>query len=106
MLLELMGHDARSAYDGRAAIRIAEEFRPELVLLDIGMPGMNGYEVAGRLRASDATRDATLVAVTGWGQADDRQRSRDAGFDHHLVKPAEPSALTALLAACGKKSDA
>jgi CheY-like chemotaxis protein len=103
MLLELMGHDARTAYNGPAALRVAHEMRPQLVLLDIGMPGMNGYQVAARLRASEETRDAVLVAVTGWGQAEDRQRSHDAGFDHHLVKPAEPAMLSVLLAECGKK---
>ena len=97
MLLKLAGQEVRVAYDGPAAIRHATEFRPELVLLDIGMPGMDGYEVCRRLRQELALDKATVVALTGWGQDDDRRRSHEAGFDHHIVKPVEPSALQRLL---------
>jgi CheY-like chemotaxis protein len=74
------------------------EFHPRVVFLDIGMPGKDGYQVARELRAQDATRDAILVALTGWGAQEDRARSRDAGFDHHLTKPAGLAAVDSLLA--------
>jgi PAS domain S-box-containing protein len=96
--LGLMGHDARTAHDGPQALATAQEHRPELIFLDIGMPGMNGYEVARRLRQQPETRDVTLIAVTGWGQDEDRRQSREAGFDQHLVKPLEPRSLETLLA--------
>ncbi len=97
MLLKLAGQEVRVAYDGPAALRQATEFRPELVLLDIGMPGMDGYEVCRRLREESGLGQAILVALTGWGQDEDRRRSHEAGFDHHIVKPVEPSALQRLL---------
>jgi CheY-like chemotaxis protein len=97
MLLKLAGQEVRVAYDGPAALRQALDFRPELVLLDIGMPGMDGYEVCRRLRRESAVARATVVALTGWGQDEDRRRSHEAGFDHHIVKPVEPSALQRLL---------
>ena len=93
MLLKLAGQEVRVAYDGPAALRQAIDFRPDLVLLDIGMPGMDGYEVCRRLRREVRLGKTTLVALTGWGQDEDRRRSHDAGFDHHIVKPVEPSAL-------------
>ncbi|MBN3760044.1 response regulator [Burkholderia sp. Ac-20365] len=88
ILLEMLGHDVRVMYDGTAAIAAASEFRPEVVLLDIGLPGVDGYQVARALRAAPTTAGALLIALTGYGQDSDRQRTRDAGFDHHLVKPA------------------
>jgi CheY-like chemotaxis protein len=97
-LLELSGHETRVANDGEAAVRAAHEFRPEIVFLDIGMPGKDGYEVARELRDSADTRDVVLVALTGWGAKDDRARSRQAGFDHHLTKPAGLAAVDGLLA--------
>ncbi len=97
MLLELWGHDARCAFDGREALDLAEDFEPEVVLLDIGLPGMSGYELAARLRASEALRQVTLIAVTGYGQEEDRRQVRAAGFDHHLVKPVDPDALERLM---------
>jgi two-component system CheB/CheR fusion protein len=96
--LGLMGHDARTAHDGPQALAVAQEYRPDLIFLDIGMPGMNGYEVARRLRQQPETRDVMLIAMTGWGQDEDRRQSREAGFDQHLVKPLEPKALEKLLA--------
>jgi PAS domain S-box-containing protein len=96
-LLRRMGHDVRSAGDGEAALMVAADFGPEIVLLDIGMPKMNGYEAARRLRDDPRTRKAVLVAVTGWGQAGDRQAALDAGFDHHLVKPLDRTQLQSLL---------
>ena len=97
-LLELSGHATRVANDGDEAVRIAHEFQPDIVFLDIGMPGKDGYEVARELRASQQTRQAVLVALTGWGAKDDRARSRKAGFDHHLTKPAALEAVDELLA--------
>jgi CheY-like chemotaxis protein len=98
VLLELSGHQTRVANDGESAVRTAHEFRPDVVFLDIGMPGKDGYEVAKELRESAQTRDAVLVALTGWGAKDDRARSRQAGFDHHLTKPAGLAAVDGLLA--------
>ena len=96
--LRLEGFTAEVAFDGEAAIRLAAAIRPDVVLLDIGLPGMSGFEVAHALRALSATKDALLVALSGYGQADDRQRSREAGMDHHLTKPVDPAALHSLFA--------
>ena len=97
-LLDIEGHDARIAHEGDAALRLAAEFGPHVVFLDIGMPGKDGYQVARELRALAGTRDAVLVALTGWGAQEDRARSRSAGFDHHLTKPASLQSVEALLA--------
>jgi len=97
-LLELEGHHTRVAHDGDQALAVARAFRPEIVFLDIGMPGKDGYEVARELRLDPLARDTMLVALTGWGAQDDRARSRAAGFDHHLTKPAGLHAVEALLA--------
>jgi two-component system CheB/CheR fusion protein len=105
-LLELSGYEVRTAFDGRAALVAAGEFRPDAVLLDIGMPGMNGYEVAAHLRADERTRDVVLVALTGWSHEEELRKTAEAGFDHHLVKPVEPGKLHALLTtADGRKRD-
>jgi PAS domain S-box-containing protein len=98
MMLELMGSEVRIAYGGHEALQAVEEFHPHLVLLDIGMPGLNGYDTARRIRAVEAGRDIVLVALTGWGQNEDRRRSHEAGFDDHIVKPIEPAVLEKLLA--------
>jgi PAS domain S-box-containing protein len=97
-LLRLYGMEVCVAHDGGAALDAAREFRPEVVLLDVGMPGMDGLEVARRLRADPQTREAALVAVTGFGQDEDRRKTREAGFDRHLVKPVEPDELRRVLA--------
>ena len=97
MLLEMWGHDVAYAYDGPSALQTAEEWQPEAVFLDIGLPGMDGYEVAERLRELPHAKDAVLIAITGYGQDDDRLRSRRAGIDHHLVKPVAPDALRSLI---------
>ncbi len=102
LLTRIFGQDVCVAHDGPSALRSAEEFRPEVVLLDIGMPGMDGYEVARRLRDRPDSSCATLVALTGWGQESDRQKSRLAGIDHHLVKPVEPETLRDILATSGE----
>ena len=99
LLLELQGHKVQVAHAGQAALRMAAESRPDVILLDIGMPGMNGYEVARQLRAQAAFADTLLVAVTGYGRASDVKQTESAGFDHHLVKPIDYDKLQALLAA-------
>jgi PAS domain S-box-containing protein len=96
VLLQILGHDVRTVYDGPSAIAMAQEFQPQVALLDIGMPVMNGYDVARALRAEP--RPLTIVAVTGWGHEAAKRQARAAGFDHHLVKPVSESALIALLA--------
>ena len=97
-VLRLAGHAADIAHDGLQALALAASFRPEVVIMDIGMPRLNGHEAARRMRQQPWGRDATLVALTGWGSAQDRQRSREAGFDHHLVKPADPQELGRIIA--------
>jgi two-component system CheB/CheR fusion protein len=97
-LLQLEGHDVRTVHDGTAALEAAQKYQPEVILLDIGLPGMNGYEVARQLRQQPAMANVLLVAVTGYGQEDDRRRSKMAGFDYHLVKPLTPNSLEHLLA--------
>ncbi len=97
LLLELNGDQVRVAYEGVSALSVAREFQPHIALLDVGMPRMDGYEIARRLKEDSETRDTILIAVTGWGQAEDRRRSKEAGFDYHLVKPVEPAALERLV---------
>lgn len=98
MLLKVMGNKIRLAHDGEEAVRAASEFHPHVVLLDIGLPKLNGYEACQQIRALPDGKDMTLIAVTGWGQEDDRQRAVEAGFDRHLVKPVEPKVLMEILA--------
>jgi PAS domain S-box-containing protein len=98
MLLEFGGHETHKAHDGIAALEAAERLRPDAVLLDIGLPGLNGYEVCRRIRQTPWGEPITLVALTGWGQDEDRDRSREAGFDAHMVKPVDFDALLKLLA--------
>lgn len=99
MLQGLRGHETRTAHAGPAAIEIAAEFLPEVVLLDIGLPGMDGYEVARKLRAMPELEGAFLVAMTGYGSEEDRAHSKEAGFDEHLVKPADLDVLQGWLQA-------
>jgi CheY-like chemotaxis protein len=96
-ILESLGQEATVVHDGFAALEAAGRLRPEYIFLDIGMPGMNGYDVAQRLRRQPATCDAVIVAITGWGQDKDRERAYDAGFDEHLVKPVDVERLVSLL---------
>jgi CheY-like chemotaxis protein len=97
MLLETFAVETRVAYSGSAALELLDAYRPGVALLDIGLPDMSGHELAAHLRARSELRPLALIALTGWGQADVRRRSREAGFDHHLVKPVAPRALRALL---------
>ncbi|HEX4823561.1 MAG TPA: response regulator [Candidatus Polarisedimenticolaceae bacterium] len=96
-MLELMGNDTRTAYDGLEALVSAAAFRPDLVMLDIGMPRLNGLDTARKIRSEAWGKQVTLVALTGWGQMEDRRRTIEAGFDGHLVKPVEPEKLTEIL---------
>ncbi len=96
-LLQALGLHVAWAADGAEALRQAQAFRPQLVLLDLGLPGMDGYEVARRLRADPRHAGTALVALTGWGAESDRRRSAEAGFGEHLTKPVEPDALRAVL---------
>lgn len=98
MILGLHGHDTRTAHDGLEAVSLAEAFRPDVVLLDLGLPTINGYDTCRRIRLNDWARSSLIIAVTGWGQEDDRRRCREAGFDHFMVKPIGLEALEQVLA--------
>jgi signal transduction histidine kinase/ActR/RegA family two-component response regulator len=98
LLLQMMGNQVQEAHDGLEAVAAAASFRPEIILLDIGLPGLNGYQAARRIREQDGGSGIVLVALTGWGQDEDRRRSKEAGFDHHLTKPVDLADLQALLA--------
>jgi len=104
LMLGMMGHETRTAFDGFDGLEVAAEFRPDVIFLDIGMAKMNGYEMARRLRAQPWGKHVVLIAVTGWGQAEDKRRSAEAGFDHHVVKPADPLALAKLLGSLARTS--
>jgi CheY-like chemotaxis protein len=98
MMLKLMGNDVRTAHDGLTAVEVADSYRPEMILLDIGLPKLNGYDACRRIREQAWSKGLVIVALTGWGQDEDRRRSQEAGFDHHLVKPVEIAMLQQLLA--------
>ena len=104
MLVKAVGHDVQTAHDGPTALQTALDYRPDVVLLDIGLPGMNGDEVAKRMRNEPLLADAVLVALTGYGQEEDRQSSLEAGFDHHLVKPGDFKDVQAILAGALEKA--
>jgi CheY-like chemotaxis protein len=101
MLLECLGANVRVAYDGLSALESLSEFEPEIALVDIGMPGMDGYETARRIRERPQGRELILIALTGWGQEEDRRRTKEVGFDRHLVKPVNDDVLQDLLASPG-----
>jgi PAS domain S-box-containing protein len=103
MMLSLLGHDARTAHDGLEALDAAGSFRPDVILLDLGMPRLNGYDACRRVREQPWGRDVFIVALTGWGQDEHRRRSQEAGFDHHLVKPVEPATLEKLLESVARR---
>jgi PAS domain S-box-containing protein len=102
MMVRKLGNEVRIARDGREATRVASDFRPQVVLMDLGMPVMNGFEAAHYIREQPWGKDILLIALTGWGQEEDKQRAKEAGFDYHLVKPAEPADLRRLLAHGGR----
>jgi CheY-like chemotaxis protein len=93
VFLRLEGHEVRTVSDGPQAVAIAQVFAPQVAVVDIGLPGMSGYEVARRLRLQGAAAPALLIALTGYGQKEDRARSTEAGFDYHFVKPADPRSI-------------
>lgn len=97
-VLQLIGHETRTAHSGPEALETARSFIPDVVFLDIGLPGMNGYEVAERFRREPTLSGALLVAVTGWGSEGNKRQSREAGFDLHLTKPVELTAIEGILA--------
>jgi DNA-binding response OmpR family regulator len=97
ILLSLAGNETQTAFDGLEAMESAATFKPELILLDIGLPKLNGYEVARKIREQPWGKKMVLIALTGWGQEEDRCRSREAGFDHHLTKPIDLGSLKKLL---------
>jgi two-component system CheB/CheR fusion protein len=101
--LQLQGHDVRCAFDGASALAVAQQFDPDLILLDISLPDINGYEVLRRLREQSPAARPFVAAVTGFGQPEDHRRSREAGFDHHLVKPFGPDVLMAVLQSLGPR---
>jgi PAS domain S-box-containing protein len=101
MLLRMLGHEVATANDGASALPVAEQFRPDVAILDIGLPKVNGYELAKQIRENSWARDIVLVALTGWGQEQHRRRSADAGFNHHLTKPVELEVLQQILADAG-----
>ena len=98
LLLEMMGNEVRVTHDGMSAVAADTEFHPDVIFLDIGMAKMNGFDACRSIRAKSREKQPIIVALTGWGQADDKRRSREAGFDHHLVKPLEPQVLERFLA--------
>jgi CheY-like chemotaxis protein/two-component sensor histidine kinase len=104
MMLQMFGHGAKAAYSAQTALKTAAEYAPDCIVLDIGLPDMNGYEVAQHLRQLPQTKDVWLIAMTGYGQDSDRQRSLEAGFDHHLVKPVDPQHLQNLLLTLAKEA--
>jgi CheY-like chemotaxis protein len=102
-VLEFSGHAVRLAFDGASALAVAREFRPEIAFLDLGLPGVNGFELARSLRAEQATRHAVLIALTGWGQDRDREQTRAAGFDVHFVKPVDPAVIAQMVDTLGAR---
>jgi CheY-like chemotaxis protein len=98
MLLRLMGNEVRTVHDGVEAVEEAETFQPDVILLDIGMPRLNGYDAARQIRGQDWSAGTMLVALTGWGQEDDKRRATEAGFDRHFTKPVNPADLEKLIA--------
>ena len=97
LLIGLEGHEVQTAYNGKDALLLAQAFRPEVMLVDLCMPGVDGYQVAQRLKDYPWGRQITLIALTGWGQPEDRQRAQSLGFSHYLVKPASPDEVFALI---------
>jgi CheY-like chemotaxis protein len=104
MLLKTSGHDVRTAHTGPNALEATLDYQPNVVLLDIGLPGLNGYEVAKRIRQQPVLHNIVLVAMTGYGQETDRQLSQESGFDHHLVKPADFGKVQQILATISEKA--
>ena len=102
----MLGNDIHTAYDGQEGVDAAVELRPDVIVLDIGLPKLNGYEACRRIREQPWGKDVVMIAATGWGQRNDRLRANAAGFDHHLVKPVDPQALIDLLHGIQMEKDA
>jgi DNA-binding response OmpR family regulator len=102
-VLRFNGHDVELAFDGSSALALARQYRPEIAFLDLGLPGINGFDLARELRADPTTRQAVLIALTGWGQDKDRERTRTAGFDAHVVKPVDPAVIAQMVDALGER---
>src|SRR5205807_6735590 len=98
MMLRITGNDTRTAYDGEQGVVLAGEFRPDVLLLDIGLPKLDGYAACRRIRGEPWGKGTVIIAVTGWGQDEDRRLAHEAGFDHHIVKPVDPKSLLGLRA--------
>lgn len=96
LMLRMRGNETQTAYDGEEAVRLAAEFSPDVILLDIGLPKLNGYDACRRIRQM-TQKEVVIIAQTGWGQSEDRHRTKDAGFDHHIVKPIDIAQLFRLL---------
>jgi CheY-like chemotaxis protein len=103
-MLEILGQKTHQAHDGNGAIAEASQFRPDLIFMDIGLPGISGHEAASRLRRDPQTAEAYMVALSGYGTEEDRRKSLYSGFDAHLVKPLDPSTLPGILAAAGRRA--
>jgi PAS domain S-box-containing protein len=103
LLLGFLGHKVRTAYDGEEAVTMAEEFRPQIVLLDVEMPKLNGYDACRRIRQQAWSRGVIFVACTGWGQDEDRRRAQEAGFNHHIVKPIDAAVLQTVISSAGRR---
>jgi CheY-like chemotaxis protein len=103
-LVQLRGHELLVAHDGKTGLAVASTYRPELIFLDLGMPGMDGYEVARTIKNTPELRDTCIAALIGWGQPEDRRRARE-GCDHHLVKPPDAEAVDGLLGLMAKRSE-
>jgi CheY-like chemotaxis protein len=104
MLLEMLGHEVHTAHDGLEAVGAVAQFQPDVVLLDIGLPKLNGYEAARRIREQNGGTGPVLVALTGWGQEEDRRLSKEAGFDHHMTKPVDFADLQKVLGEIGPEA--
>jgi CheY-like chemotaxis protein len=105
IMLKFLGNEVQTAHDGQEAVDLAASYQPEVVLLDIGMPKLNGYDAASYIRQQPWGRSVVLIALTGWGQEEDKRRSQEAGFDYHLVKPVEPDVLKKVLKSAPSKAD-
>ena len=103
IMLQTFGHEVQATYSSQTALEMAVAYQPDIVLLDIGLPEMDGYEVARHLRQHPQTKDVWVIAMTGYGQDADRQRAEEAGFDYHLVKPIDPEKLQAVLELLGRQ---
>ena len=104
MMLDILGQETRQAHDGQAAVGMAAEYKPDLIFMDIGLPGLSGHEEAQKIRGELGLDGVYMIALSGYGTEDDRRKSLEAGFNTHMVKPLDPSLLPGLLATAAKKA--